>query len=81
MSKLNPFAIVEKKRAQLVEKQQKKKRQEMLDARRGLSGKQKIATVDASASGGKSRPRKPVTRAPPAKEGKKEGKKGKKEKA
>jgi len=75
MSKLNPFAIVEKKRAQLVEKQQKKKRQEMLDARRG------IATVDASASGGKSRPRKPVTRAPPAKEGKKEGKKGKKEKA
>lgn len=38
-----------------------------------------IATVDASASGGKSRPRKPVTKAPPAKE--KKEKKGKKEKA
>lgn len=37
MSKLNPFAIVEKKQAKLVEKQQKKKRQEMLDARRGVS--------------------------------------------
>lgn len=37
MSKLNPFAIVEKKQAKLVEKQQKKKRQEILDAKRGVS--------------------------------------------
>lgn len=37
MSKLNPFAIVEKKQAKLVEKQQKKKRQQILDARRGVS--------------------------------------------
>lgn len=40
-----------------------------------------IATVDTKASGGKSRPRKPVTHAPPTKEKKGGEKKGKKEKA
>lgn len=73
LAKLNPYAVVEKKLAKLVEKQQKKKRQELLDAKRGL------ATVDTAASGGKSRPRKPVTKAPPTKE--KKEKKGKKESA
>lgn len=37
LAKLNPYAVVEKKLAKLVEKQQKKKRQELLDAKRGVS--------------------------------------------
>jgi large subunit ribosomal protein L4e len=74
MGKLNPYAIVQKKMAKAVEKIQKKKRQEQLDAKRG------IATLDTSGSGGKARPRKALVKPPKSDKQEKKEKKGKEKK-
>lgn len=55
MMRLNPYAAVQKKTAQAMEKRAKAKRQEIVDKRRG------IATVEST--GGKSRPRKTTKKA------------------
>jgi len=69
MTKLNPYAIVQKRVAKAVEKVQKKKRQAQLDAKRG------IATLDTTGSGGKARPRKALVKVEKSDKKEKKGKK------